>query len=66
MSQPITFMVPNNMTFPPSGYHAREVNFGCMAKGKEVSSQASLIISVIVVVGNIVSSSHHTKAMSSG
>jgi hypothetical protein len=58
--------VPNSMTFTPSGYHARAVTFGCMAKGKGVSSQASLIISLKVLVGNTVSSSHHTKALSSG
>ena len=37
-SQPIMFMGTNNMTLPPSGYHARAVTFGCMAKGKGVSS----------------------------
>ena len=54
------------MTFPPSGYHAREMTFSFMAKGKGVSSQASLIIYVKVLVGNTVSSSHHAKAVSSG
>jgi hypothetical protein len=39
------------MTLPPSGYHAREVTFGCMAKGKGVSSQASVLISMKVLVG---------------
>jgi hypothetical protein len=53
------------MTLPLFGYHARAVTFGCMAKGKGVSSQASLIISVKVLVGNIVSSGHHAKAVSS-
>jgi hypothetical protein len=53
------------MTLPPSGYHARAVTFGCMAKGKGVSSRASLIIYVKVLVGNTVSSSHHAKAVSS-
>ena len=52
------------MTFPPSSYHARAVTFGCMAKGKGVSSQASLLISVKVLVGNTVSSGHHAKAVS--
>jgi hypothetical protein len=65
-SQPIRFMGLNSMTLPPSGYHARAVNFGCMAKGKGVSSRASLIISVKVLVGNTVSSGHHAKAVSSG
>jgi hypothetical protein len=54
------------MTLPPSGYHARALTFGCMAKGKGVSSRANLIIIVKVLVGNIVSSSHHAKAMSFG
>jgi hypothetical protein len=58
--------VPNSMTLPPSGYHARAVTFGCMAKGKGVSSRANLIISVKVLVGNTVSSGHHAKAVSSG
>jgi hypothetical protein len=53
------------MTLPLSGYHARAVTFGCMAKGKGVSSRASLIISVKVLVGNTVSSGHHAKAVSS-
>jgi hypothetical protein len=53
------------MTLPLSGYHARVVTFGCMAKGKGVSSRAGLIISVKVLVGNTVSSGHHTKAVSS-
>jgi hypothetical protein len=54
------------MTLPPFGYHAMEVTFGCMSKGKGVSSRAILLISVKVLVGNTVSSSHHAKAMSSG
>jgi tetrahydromethanopterin S-methyltransferase subunit H len=53
------------MTLPPSSYHAREVTFGCMAKGKGVSSRANLLISVKVLVGNTVSSGHHAKAVSS-
>jgi hypothetical protein len=53
------------MTLPLSVYHARVVTFGCMAKGKGVSSQANLISSVKVLVGNIVSSGHHAKAVSS-
>jgi hypothetical protein len=54
------------MTLPPSGYHARAVTFGCMAKGKGVSSQANLLISVKVLVGNAVSSGHHAKTVSLG
>jgi hypothetical protein len=50
--------VPNSMTLPPSGYHARAMPFGCMAKGKGVSSQANLFISVKVIVGNTVSFGH--------
>jgi hypothetical protein len=53
-------------TLPLSGHHARAVTFGCMAKGKGVSSRASLIISVKIPVGNTVSSGHHAKAVSSG
>ena len=52
------------MTFPSAGYHARAVTFGCMAKGKGVSSQASILITVKVLVGNIVTTSHHAKAVS--
>jgi hypothetical protein len=52
------------MTFPPTGYHAREVTLGCMAKGKGVSSRASLLISTKVLVGNVVGSGHHAKAVS--
>jgi hypothetical protein len=54
------------MTLPPSGYHARAVTFGCMAKGKGVSSRANLIISMKVLVGNTVSSGHHAKVVSFG
>jgi tetrahydromethanopterin S-methyltransferase subunit H len=54
------------MTLPPSSYHARVVTFGCMAKGKGVSSRDNLIITVKVLMGNIVSSGHHAKAMSFG
>ena len=52
------------MTLPPSGYHARAVTLGCMSKGKGVSSRANLLISVKVLVGNVVSSGHHAKAVS--
>jgi hypothetical protein len=54
------------MTLPLSGHHARAMTLGCMAKGKGVSSRASLIISVKILVGNTVSSGHHAKAVSSG
>jgi hypothetical protein len=54
------------MTLPLSGHHARAMTFGCMAKGKGVSSRASLIISVKIPVGNTVSSGHHAKVVSSG
>ena len=53
------------MACPLSGHHAREMTLGCMAKGKGVSSRASLIISVKVLVGNRVSSGHDAKAVSS-
>jgi hypothetical protein len=54
------------MAFPPSGYHARAVTFGCMANGKGVSSRANLIISMKVLVSNTISFGHHVKAVSSG
>jgi hypothetical protein len=54
------------MTLPLSGHHARAMALGCMAKGKGVSSRASLIIPVKILVGNTVSSGHHAKAVSSG
>jgi len=54
------------MALPLSGYHTRAVNFGCMAKGKGVSSRASLLISVKVLVSNALSSGHHAKAVPPG
>ena len=54
------------MTLPLSGHHARAMTLGCMAKGKGVSSRASLIISAKILVGNTDSSSHHAKAVSFG
>jgi hypothetical protein len=54
------------MTLPLSGHHARAMTLGCMAKGKGVSSRASLIISAKILVGNTVRSGNHTKAVSSG
>jgi hypothetical protein len=53
------------MALPLSGYHARAVTFGCIAKGKGISSQANLIIYVKVLVGNTISSGHHAKVVSS-
>ena len=52
------------MILPPAGYHARVVTLGCMAKGKGVSSRANLLISVKVLVGNAVTTGHHTRAVS--
>jgi hypothetical protein len=60
------YLALSNKTLRPSGYHAKAVTFGCMAKAKGVSSRASLLISVKVLVGNNVSSGHHAKAVSSG
>jgi hypothetical protein len=54
------------MALRPSGYHARAVTFGCMAKGKGVSLRANLLIFVKVLVGNTINSGHHAKAVSSG
>jgi hypothetical protein len=53
------------MTFPPYCYHARAMTFGCMAKGKGVSSQDNLITAVKVLVGNTDISGDHAKAVSS-
>ena len=53
------------MTLPLSGYHARAVTFGCMAKGKGVSSRANLLISAKILVGNTVNSGHQAKKVSS-
>jgi hypothetical protein len=39
-------------------------NKGCLAKGKGVSSRASLLISVKVLVGNVVTTGHHARAVS--
>jgi hypothetical protein len=52
------------MTVPSTGYHARAVTFGCMAKGKGVSSRAILPISVKVLVGSAVATGHHARAVS--
>jgi hypothetical protein len=53
------------MTLPPSGHQTRVVTFGCLAKGRGVSSRAIPLISVKVLVGNAVSSGHQAKAVSS-
>jgi hypothetical protein len=53
------------MTLPLSGHQTRAVTFDCMAKGKGVSSRASLLISAKILVGNAVSSGHQAKAVSS-
>jgi hypothetical protein len=53
------------MTLLPSGHQTRAVTFGCMAKGRGVSSRASLLISAKILVGNVVSSGHQAKAVSS-
>jgi hypothetical protein len=52
------------MTLPSSGHQARAVTFGCMAKGRGVSSRASPLISAKILVGNAVSSGHQAKAVS--
>ena len=52
------------MKLPLASYHAMVVTLGCMAKGKGVSSQANLFISVKVLVGNAVIYGHHAKVVS--
>jgi hypothetical protein len=52
------------MTLLAVGYHARVVALGGIAKRKGVSSRANLLIYVKVLVGNIVATGHHTKAVS--
>jgi hypothetical protein len=47
------------------GHQTRAVTFGCMAKGKGVSSRANLLISTKILVGNAVSSGHQAKVVSS-
>jgi hypothetical protein len=54
------------MTLALFGHHARAMTLGCMAKGKGVSSRASLMVSAKILMGNTVSSCHHAKAVSSG
>jgi hypothetical protein len=52
------------MKLPLAGYHAMVVTLGCMAKGKGVSSRAILLISVKVLVGNAITTSHHARGVS--
>jgi hypothetical protein len=52
------------MTLLAAGYHARVVALGGIAKRKGVSSRASLLISVKVLVGNIATTGHHARAVS--
>jgi hypothetical protein len=52
------------MTLPTVGYQAKVVALGCMAKRKGVSSRASLLIFVKLLVGNIATTGHHARAMS--
>jgi hypothetical protein len=56
--------VPNGMTLPASGHHARVVDFGFIAKKKGVSSRANLLIFVKVLVGNIATSGHQARVVS--
>ena len=53
------------MTLPSSGHQTRAVTFGCMAKGKGISSRANLLISAKILVGNAVISGHQAKEVSS-
>jgi hypothetical protein len=52
------------MKLPLSGHQTRAVTFGCMAKGRGVSSRDNPIISAKILVGNAVSSSYQAKAVS--
>ena len=52
------------MTLLAVGYHAKVVALGGLAKRKEVSSRASLLISVKVLVGNIATTDHHARSVS--
>jgi hypothetical protein len=52
------------MTLLAAGYHTTIVALGGIAKRKGISSQASLLISVKVLVGNIATTGHHARAMS--
>jgi hypothetical protein len=52
------------MTLLAASYHTRVVTLGWMAKTKGVSSRASILISVKVLVGNVVTTGHHARAVS--
>jgi hypothetical protein len=52
------------MTLLVAGYHVGVVALGGIAKRKGVSSRANLLISVKVLVGNIVATGHHARAVS--
>jgi hypothetical protein len=52
------------MTLLATGYHTRVVALGGIAKRKGVSSQANLLISVKMLVGNIATTGHHTREVS--
>ena len=65
-SQPIMFIGIQQYDIAIIWSPRQGSDLGCMAKGKGVSSRASLIISVKIPVGNTVSSGHHAKAVSSG
>jgi hypothetical protein len=52
------------MTLPSDGDHARAMTLGCMDKGKGVSSRAKLLIYVKILMGNVVTTGHHAKAVS--
>jgi hypothetical protein len=56
--------VPNGMTLLAVGFHANVVALGCMVKRKGVSSRASLLISMKVLMGNIATTGHHAREVS--
>jgi hypothetical protein len=53
-----------SMTLLATGYHTKIVTLGCMDKRKGVSSSGILLISVKVLVGNAVITSHHARVVS--
>jgi hypothetical protein len=52
------------MTLLASGYHARIVALGCMAKKNGVSSLANILIYMKLLVGNTANTGHHARAVS--
>jgi hypothetical protein len=52
------------MTLVAAGYHAKVVALAGIAKRKGVSSRASLLISMKVLVGNIATTGHHARVVS--